>query len=129
MLPRRPIAIAVVQKAGSVLVGVRPEGKPLAGYWEFPGGKVQPGESPAAAAVRECLEETGVAVTVECLLMRLSFGYEHDTVDLHFFLAVPTDREAAPRAGFEWVSIDRLATLRFPPANAPVIERLLARRA
>src|SRR5437764_2006476 len=57
-----PIAVAVVEKDGHFLVGQRPEGVSLAGLWEFPGGKIEPGESPEAAAVRECLEETGVDV-------------------------------------------------------------------
>lgn len=56
-----PIAIAVVQHADQFLIGQRPAGLVLSGYWEFPGGKIQLGETPEAAAVRECLEETGLS--------------------------------------------------------------------
>ena len=59
------IAIAVVQDGERFLIGQRPPEKPLAGYWEFPGGRVEPGEMPGDAAVRECLEETGLHVVVE----------------------------------------------------------------
>ena len=58
------IAIAVVEQDGRFLIGQRPPGVPLAGLWEFPGGKVEPGESPEQAAIRECREEAGIEVTI-----------------------------------------------------------------
>jgi mutator protein MutT len=58
---RVEIAVAVVEHQGRFLIGKRPDDAALGGYWEFPGGKVEQGESPADAAIRECLEETGVA--------------------------------------------------------------------
>ena len=77
-----PVAIAVVQRGDQFLVGVRPDG-PLSGYCEFPGGKVRDGETPATAAARECLEETGLEVSVGRLLVRTVHEYEHGRLDLH----------------------------------------------
>ena len=62
--PTTEIAVAVVERDGSFLIGLRTAGLSLAGMAEFPGGKVEPGESPSAAAVRECLEETGLQIEV-----------------------------------------------------------------
>jgi mutator protein MutT len=120
------IAIAVVERDGCFLVGVRPDGGPLAGYWEFPGGKVGEGETPAAAAARECLEETGLAVTLGPLLCSTVHEYGHGRLELHFFAAVVQEPCAAPSTPFRWVARQALATLRFPPANADVLSRLLA---
>ena len=118
------IAIAIVHRVDSVLVGVRSEEIVLAGMAEFPGGKIQPGESPENAAARDCLEETGIAVRVERLRQRLQFEYPHGTLDLHFFNCVPLEAEATPINGFRWVSRDQLAGLEFPAANREVIESL-----
>ncbi len=122
---RAQIAIAVVQHDDRFLVGVRPEGVPLAGYWEFPGGKVHGGESPAQSAARECLEETGLAVSTGRLLCRTVHDYEHGRVELHFFEAEPIDAGQPPRRPFRWVARHELRTLRFPPANAEVMRLLL----
>src|SRR5687768_4624168 len=92
-----PIAIAVVERAGQYLIGQRPEGAPLAGLWEFPGGKVKPSETPAEAAERECREETGLDVGVERLLMRVVHQYEHGTLEIHFFACSPRDDATAAR--------------------------------
>ena len=75
-----PIAVAVVEHRGKYLIGRRPEGAALAGLWEFPGGKVEPGESPADAARRECLEETGLDVVVGAPYPEVVQQYDHDRV-------------------------------------------------
>lgn len=79
------IAVAVVRHGGDYLVGRRPEGVPLAGYWEFPGGKVEPRETAEAAAVRECREETGLDVQVVGEFPPVDFAYSHGTLRLRFF--------------------------------------------
>lgn len=117
------IAIAVVEDRGRYLVGRRPAGVALAGLWEFPGGKVQPGETPAEAAARECLEETGLVVEpLECLSV-VRHAYAHGEVELHFWSCRGT---GAPRAdaAFAWRAKDELRTLEFPAANAEIIKRL-----
>ena len=118
------IALAVVRHAGRVLIGQRPEGAPLAGFWEFPGGKILPGESPEEAAQRECREETGLAVRLGPLLGLVEHDYAHGRLRLHFFAAEPLDAAQAPAAPFCWVPLAALASCRFPPANAGVVQNL-----
>jgi 8-oxo-dGTP diphosphatase len=120
------IGIAVVSQSGRYLVGIRGPNVPLAGYAEFPGGKCLADESPEICAVRECLEETGITVTVERLLLRREYAYPHATVDLHFLLCHPSDETSIrdEHLGFRWVHPDELAKLRFPEANEPLIKML-----
>jgi mutator protein MutT len=120
-----PIAIAVVQHAGHVLIGQRPAGVALAGYWEFPGGKVVHGETPAQAAARECWEETGLTVRVGPLIDEVEHAYEHGLLRLSFFHAQPIDAAQRPREPYRWVAQTTLADYLFPPANAPILARLL----
>src|SRR5881275_3042575 len=89
-----PIAIAVVEHDGRFLVGQRPAGVPLAGLWEFPGGKIEPGESPEAAAVRECLEETGIRVESLFRYPTIVHDYAHDRVELFFIACRPPNPQA-----------------------------------
>ena len=120
-----PIAIAVVEQDDKFLIGIRPEGTSLAGYWEFPGGKIDPGETPAEAARRECLEETGLAVEIIGELDRVEHRYDHAKLELHFLAARLLDVNALPRAPFRWVPRNTLNQYRFPPANAALLEYLL----
>lgn len=119
-----PIAVAVVTHAGRALIGRRARGAALGGLWEFPGGKVLPGETPPQAAARECLEETGLAVRIKGLLAKAGHAYAHGPVRLHFFAAEPLEPAAPPRRPFRWVPIDELHEYEFPEANRPVIARL-----
>jgi 8-oxo-dGTP diphosphatase len=118
------IAIAVVEHAGQFLVGLRPAGVPLAGYWEFPGGKVRAGETPQQAAARECLEETGVHVTIGMSYPSVTHEYEHGTLEIHFFAAQPCHSAQSPRPPFRWVRREELSALKFPPANAQLLKLL-----
>jgi 8-oxo-dGTP diphosphatase len=120
-----PIAIAVVEHAGSFLIGQRPPNVPLAGYWEFPGGKVEPGETPAEAAARECLEETGLLVTVGDVYPDVVHQYDHDRLRLHFFACRLQPASGDPRPPFRWVPRVELARYQFPPANAGLLTWLL----
>ena len=123
MTPAVPIGIAVVERDGRYLIGVRPEGVPLAGYAEFPGGKCEPGETPEACAVRECREETGLVVEPVELLERKTWDYPHGRVELSFVLCRPVG-DAKPTAPFRWIAREELGGLRFPEANAAVVRRL-----
>ena len=122
------VAIAILEKTAeqgsAVLVGRRPAGVPLAGLWEFPGGKVRGDETPGEAAVRECLEETGLAVEVVENYRVVNHRYPHGDVQLHFFRCRLLG-DGAPREPFCWVSRGQLALLEFPAANAEVIASLL----
>lgn len=120
------IGIAVVQWTDKYLVGVRPAGAVLAGFDEFPGGKCRPLESPTDCALRECLEETGLAVRVEKLLVRKQHTYEHGKLDLHFLLCHPeAGQPPQPSGNFEWVPATELHERRFPSANAEAVRMLI----
>jgi 8-oxo-dGTP diphosphatase len=122
------IAIAVVECDGRYLVGVRGSDVALAGFDEFPGGKVKAGELPARAAERECLEETGVAVEAGALVVPVvEHSYAHGELRLHFFHCRPLGEALEPRAPFRWVPASELSKLRFPAANRVVIETLAFR--
>ena len=119
------IAVAVVLRHGQVLVGRRAaDAREAAGLDEFPGGKVEPGETPAAAAARECLEETGVAVRIDRLLDRAAGTARSGPLDILFFAATPLDDGDTPVAPFTWLPLEALDAGRFPPANARLIARL-----
>lgn len=119
------IAVAVVEQAGQYLIGLRETGAALAGYWEFPGGKVRADETPADAAVRECQEETGLRVAVDHLHAIVDHQYDHGHLRLHFFACRPTGSVDSIAERFRWVAADKLPTYRFPPANVGLIELLL----
>ena len=127
------IAIAVLYISGEVLVGPRAGGDAFAGLWEFPGGKINPGENPAAAAIRECREETGLEVIVlgTCaeVFHRYPFGKNpsdqasgtHLELHLSFFACRPLERSASVTSPFRWVGLEQLPSLNFPAANHSLI--------
>lgn len=120
------IAVAVVERDDQFLVGERPSGVALAGYAEFPGGKLREGESPAEAALRECREETGLVVEIIQPLGTVHHEYEQGSLVLHFFHCQLADPKSFfPQSPFCWVARQKLASLQFPPANRNVIQRLL----
>jgi mutator protein MutT len=121
---RQEIAIAVVEDHGKFLIGLRPDGSPLAGMWEFPGGKIETGESPAEAAARECLEETGLAVRILGQYPQAVHDYEHARVRLHFFSGAPLEARRTLPSRFRWVTRNELKDYVFPPANARLISLL-----
>ncbi|MCC7084524.1 MAG: (deoxy)nucleoside triphosphate pyrophosphohydrolase [Pirellulales bacterium] len=120
------VAIAVVRHQDRFLVGIRPFGTALAGFAEFPGGKAHPGESPAAAAVRECREESGLTVEAVDELLCTAHQYDHGLLEIHFFECRPTHPTQRPKSPFHWAERKELAQLNFPPANAPLTALLLA---
>ena len=118
------IAIAVVKNGDRFLVGQRSDDQVLAGFWEFPGGKIEAGESDLEAAVRECFEETGVTVTVVGRYMTVEHAYEHGDLQLSFMACDPKPTAGVPNQPFCWVDRAELADLSFPAANAAMVEQL-----
>ena len=121
-----PVGIGIIHRDNRFLIRPRPEGTVYAGYWEFPGGKCEPGEDPAQATARECLEEVGLAVVVGQLRRVSTYNYPHGLVRLHFYDCTIRDPGAEPAvgSGFRWVRANRLSSLRFPEANEPILAEL-----
>ncbi len=121
-----PAGIGLIERQGRFLVRERPAGTVYGGYWEFPGGKCEPGETPEQAVVRECLEETGLAVAVKRRRRVVLHRYPHGLVELSFFDCVLANPAAEPgdETGFAWVEAECLLTLRFPEANEQVVVEL-----
>jgi 8-oxo-dGTP diphosphatase len=121
-------AVALVDADGRVLLAQRPAGKPMGGLWEFPGGKVDPGETPEAALIRELDEELGIDVAASCLAP-LTFA-SHSYPDFHLLMPLYVCRKwagiPAAREGqrFAWVRPARLGDYPMPPADKPLVAML-----
>lgn len=121
------VAAAVLQKPdGTFLLAQRPAGKIWAGYWEFPGGKVEPGETPHHALVRELREELGIETVCAYPWITRIFTYPHATVRLHFFRVTQWHGEPHPHEGqqFTWQQPSAVSVAPMLPANAPVLRAL-----
>ena len=121
------VVAAVIERGGRFLVTRRQRGSHLAGFWEFPGGKVSDGESHADALRREIVEELDADVAVGALILETTHAYADRTVTLFFYrcdlLGTPT-----PMIGqtMEWVSREELPSREFPPADDELIRMLVA---
>lgn len=119
------VAAALIDSDGRVLIGQRPEGKHMAGLWEFPGGKVEAGERPEAALVRELNEELGIDVTEACLspFVFTSHAYEsfHLLMPLYLCRRWSGVVERREHAALAWVRPNRLSDYPMPPADAPLV--------
>ena len=125
-LPTIDAAVAVVLRAGRVLVARREPGVHLGGLWEFPGGKIAEGEEPAAAALRELREETGLRGEAAEPLVVVAHDYPDRTVRLHAFLVRQAEGEVAVSGGREWAWIERgaLDAGEMPEANVTILRAL-----
>ncbi|MCP5084052.1 MAG: (deoxy)nucleoside triphosphate pyrophosphohydrolase [Alphaproteobacteria bacterium] len=123
------VACALVDPDGRVLLARRPEGKTMAGLWEFPGGKVMPDELPETALIRELEEELGIDVTEACLAPLTFASHAYDTFHLLMPLYVcrKWSGQAMAREGQElkWVKPVRLRDYPMPPADEPLIGHLI----
>jgi len=121
------VAAAVLLRAdGAVLFAQRPAGKPYAGYWEFPGGKLEPRETPAEALTRELREELGIAVRRASPWFIQRFVYPHANVELHFFRVFAWDGEIVGHEGqaFAWQAPGRYTVAPLLPANTRILAAL-----
>ena len=125
------VGIGLVRRGDRYLIRKRLEGQAMAGFWEFPGGKCEAGESPEAATARECLEEIGIAVAVGPLARRVVHRYPHGLVELSYLVCRTVDPTAEPPAssGFIWVDAVALPGYRFPEANDDLVAALARTRA
>lgn len=118
-------AVALIDKDGRVLLAQRPTGKSMAGLWEFPGGKIEPGETPEAALIRELNEELGIDTWSSCLapLTFASHAYE----DFHLLMPVFACRkwqgipQAREQQALKWVRAADLGNYPMPPADLPLL--------
>lgn len=122
-------ACALVDADGRVLITQRPEGKQLAGLWEFPGGKVEPGETPEEAVIRELREEIGVETKIACLAPLTFASHTYETFHLLMPLYVCRRFEGMPQPievqAVKWVRPAKLRDYPMPPADAPLIPFLV----
>ena len=122
------VAVALVDVDGRVLIAQRPEGKSMAGLWEFPGGKVEPGETPEHALIRELQEEIGIDVTENCLAPFTFASHRYD--DLHLLMPLYVCRVwdgavvAREDQTLKWVRALDLKDYPMPPADIPLIAML-----
>ena len=118
-------AAALVDADGRVLICQRPEGKQLAGLWEFPGGKVEAGETPEACLIRELDEELGITVTHACLapIVFASHSYEgfHLLMPLYLIRRWEGQPTAREHKALAWVKPNRMGEYEMPPADAPLV--------
>ncbi len=122
------VAVAMIDRDNRVLLAQRPKGRAHAGLWEFPGGKVEPGETPEAALMREMSEELGVATWDSCLAP-LTFA-SHDYGETHLLMPLFACRKwtgnpvAIEHTALKWVQSRQLAECPMPAANGPLVAAL-----
>lgn len=122
------VACALIDADNRVLIAQRPEGKALAGLWEFPGGKLEPGERPEAALIRELAEELGITVQEPCLapLTFASHAYDDFHLLMPLYICRKWEGNVTSREGqnLAWVRANKLRDYPMPPADIPLISHL-----
>ena len=130
-----PVAAAVIIRNGSLLICRRAEGERLAGFWEFPGGKIEPGETPQECIERELFEELGVESRAGEILGRSRYSYDHGEVELFGIRAElinrPEPHEVPPlklnvHDEYAWTEPSALMSFKLAPADVPLAEIILS---
>lgn len=117
---------AVIERGGLILAAQRAAGRSQAGLWEFPGGKVEPGETPAAALRREIAEELGCTVAVGPVIARSEHQYDHGVIVLETYRCTVEsgDPSALEHAALRWLPLAELRELDWSPADLPTVDAL-----
>jgi 8-oxo-dGTP diphosphatase len=127
-----PVVCALIESEGRVLLARRPLHKHLGGKWEFPGGKVEPGEAPETALVRECREELGCEIEVGGALPAIEHCYPERTILLRPYVCWLSPGSPAPSAAehsaLAWVEPDRILDYDLPAADGPIVASYLSGR-
>jgi 8-oxo-dGTP diphosphatase len=120
----KKVTAAIWLYQGKVLIARRPPGDTLENLWEFPGGKVEPGEDPESCLSRELMEEFGVRVTVGAFFGRSIYTYESGTIELLAYLIEdrPQEMEIRAHSQIRWADTDELGHFAFAPADIPLVE-------
>lgn len=119
------VAAALIDTDGRVLIAQRPEGKALAGLWEFPGGKIEPGERPEQALIRELREELGIEVSAACLAPFVFTSHAYDSfhllMPLYLLRRWSGTVQRREHAALKWVRPNQLSDYPMPPADEPLV--------
>ncbi len=120
------VAVGVILREQQVLLALRQAKQHQGGKWEFPGGKIEPGETTAAALARELKEELGIQVTQSEPLLTLNYSYPERDVELDIWLVTDFTGEPKGLEGqpLQWVAVAELGQITFPDANKPIVARL-----
>jgi 8-oxo-dGTP diphosphatase len=122
------VAAALINPQNELLLSCRPEGKMMAGFWEFPGGKIEPFESPEQALARELLEEIGIHTTAENMVPAhfASHAYESFHLLMPLFLIRHWTGTPTPLEGqtLQWLPLDQINTALMPPPDGPLVDRI-----
>ena len=121
-----PVVAALIVRGGRLLIARRPEGRHMAGRWEFPGGKLEKGESPEDAVEREIREELGLDVRAGRIYQAIAYSYPEKDVLLLFYAAVVVSGEPRPieEAEIRWVTVEELDGYAFAPVDEMLVQRL-----
>jgi A/G-specific adenine glycosylase len=125
-VPHVQVVAAAIKKNGRYLLGKRPEGKLLAGLWEFPGGKVEPGESPEEALARELLEELDVKIKVGEFLIQVEHAYSHYSVSIRLYACeiISGQPKTLYHSALKWITKKQMANYALPKANLKFLDLL-----
>ena len=120
------VVAAAIERDGKIFCAQRPEGKSLGGFWEFPGGKLEIGESPEQALVREIKEELNSEIEIISYINEASYDYDFGTVVMKTYHAklISGNLELLEHQNSTWLAPDELATLNWAPVDRPAVELL-----
>lgn len=123
------VTAAVAQRNNCILMTQRPAGRDLAGLWEFPGGKIEPDESPEGALVRELYEELGVEATVGpiCSVVHHRYSEEKVVLLLAYYCHLKGEPQSLEGQAIRWVEIGELGELSIPAADRPIVDQIIAK--
>ena len=121
-------AVALIDPDGRILLAQRPEGKSMAGMWEFPGGKVEPGETPEHTLIRELKEELGIEIKQACLAPGTFVSHSYDEFHLIMYLFLCRRWEGTPQGlegqALTWKRVSEMRDMPMPPADVPLVAML-----